>query len=119
MGYKIDKIEKLEIRDRETGKTICEIEPPIGYYTEETPVADNSSVKPAFPKETIVFSATITAPPRPNIMMIISSGDPHFNNKTIMYFYRPKYYNWFQRLICKMFFGITIKQGDELKREFI
>ena len=118
MGYEIDTIEKIEIRDKNTGEKIGEIEPPITCYTEETKASASNNIKIKIPNKA-QFTATIVTPPCPNIMMIISSGDPHFNNKTVMCFYRPKYYNWFQRLMYKMCFGITIKQGDEVKREFI
>ena len=71
-------------------------------------------------KEPTQFTAiSFFTPPRPNIMMIISPGDPSGNSKTVICFYRPKYYNWFQRLMYKMCFGITIKQGDEVRHEFL
>ena len=118
MGYEIDNIEKIEIYDRTTGEKVGEIEPPIVAHTEEVPLAD-TNVRLRIPKEAVQFTATGTlTPPRPNIMMIISPGDCD-NRKTAMYFYRPKYYNWFQRLMYKMCFGIIIKQGDVVRREFI
>ena len=120
MGYEIDKVEKIEIYDRTTGEKIGEFDPPLTAYTEEDPAADEINARLTIPKETAMFSATgIVTPPRPNIMMIISPGDHYGNSKTTICFYRPKYYNWFQRLMYKMCFGITIKQGDEVSREFL
>ena len=120
MGYEIDKVEKIKIYDRKTGELIEEIDPPLKAYTEEDPAADEINTRLTIPKETAMFSATgIVTPPRPNIMMIISPGDQYGNAKTYLCFYRPKYYNWFQRLMYKMCFGIIIKQGDEVSREFL
>ena len=120
MGYEIDSIEKIELYDKETGEKIGEIEPPITCYTEEDPAADEISARPTIPKETAQFSATgFSTPPRPNIMMIISPGDHYGNSKTVICFYRKKHYNWLQRLMYKICFGITIKQGDEVRREFL
>lgn len=119
MGYEIDNIEKIEIYDRTTGEKVGEIEPPIVAHTEEVPLAD-TNVRLKIPKEAVQFTATGTlTPPRPNIMMIISPGDHYGNSKTVICFYRPKYYNWFQRFMYKICFGITIKQGNEVRREFI
>ena len=120
MGYEIDKVEKIEIYDRTTGEKVGEMDPPWTAYTEEDLVIDERNVKLTLPKEATQFTATgIVTPPRPNIMMIISPGDHYGNSKTVICFYRPKYYNWFQRLMYKMCFGITIKQGDEVRREFL
>lgn len=119
MGYEVDSVEKIELYDKETGEKIGEIEPPITCYTEEGPPVDDN-VRLRIPKEAVQFSATgFTTPPRPNIMMIISPGDHYGNSKTVICFYRKKHYNWFQRLMYKMCFGITIKQGDEVRREFL
>ena len=118
MGYELDKIEKIEIYDRTTGEKIGEVDPPIKAYTEGTIKTDPERlvIKP----HQAQFTATsFITPPRPNIMMIISPGNHCGNYKTVIYFYRPKYYNWFQRLMYKMCFGITIKQGDEVSREFL
>ena len=122
MGYEIDKVKKIRIVNKETGEEVYSKE--IGDwdtsmpYTVEEITPDETKARLSIPKET-TFSTTITMPPRPNIKMIISPGDPSGNSKTMICFYRPKYYNWFQRLMYKMCFGITIKQGDEVKREFI
>ena len=118
MGYEIDKIEKIEIYDRTTGEKVGEMKPPITCYTEETEALASNNVKIKIPKDAQFTATGFITPPRPNIMMIISPGDCG-NRKTVIYFYRPKYYNWFQRLMYKMCFGITIKQGDEVRREFI
>ena len=119
MGYELDKVEKIEIFDKNTGKKVGEVDPPITCYTEEDPAADEINARLTIPKE-VQFTATgIITPPRPNIMMIISPGDHYGNSKTALCFYRPKYYNWFQRLMYKMCFGITIKQGNEVRREFL
>ena len=120
MGYEMDKIEKIEIYNKENGEKIGEINPPITCYTEETEALASNDIKIKIPKEATQFTATsILTPPRPNIKMIISPGDQCGNTKTEFYFYRPKYYNWFQRLMYKMCFGITIKQGDEVRHEFL
>ena len=120
MEYELDKVEKIEIYDRTTGEKVGEMNPPLTAFTEEGSAADEINARPTIPKETAQFTATgCVMPPRPNIMMIISPGDHYGNSKTVICFYRPKYYNWFQRLMYKMCFGITIKQGDEVKREFL
>ena len=53
-------------------------------------------------------------PPKPNTMFIISNGDG-YGSKTIIYIYRPKKFNWFQRLMWKWCFGVTIKLGEDLQ----
>lgn len=123
MGYEIEKVKSIRITNKETGEEIYsqeleERDPSIPYTVEES--VEEMNKKLIIPKETIQFTvADFITPPRPNIMMIISSGDHYGNSKRVLCFYRPKYYNWFQRLMYKMCFGITIKQGDEVKREFI
>ena len=121
MGYEIDKVKKIRIVNKETGeeiysKEIKDWDTSMPYTVEDPPADDNARLM--IPKEAVQFTSTIMSPPRPNIMMIISPGDCD-NRKTVMYFYRHKYYNWFQRLMYKMCFGITIKQGDEVRREFL
>lgn len=122
MGCEIDKVKSIRIVNRETGEEIYSQE--LGDwdtsipYTLEEITPDEAEARLRIPKETI-FSTTIAIPPRPNIKMIISPGDPSGNSKTQLCFYRPKYYNWFQRFMYKMCFGIIIKQGDEVSREFI
>ena len=118
MGYEIDSVEKIEIRHKETGEKIGEFNPPITCYTEETEALASNNIKIKIPEDA-QFTATMNIPPCPNIMMIISPGDEYGNSKTVICFYRKKYYNWFQRLIYKICFGITIKQGDEVRREFL
>ena len=124
MGYEIDKVKTIRIINKKTGEEIYSKElgdwdPSMPYTVEEPEVsAEEINTRLKIPKED-VFSMTITMPPRPNIKMIISPGDQYGNAKTHLCFYRPKYYNWFQRLMYKMCFGITIKQGDEVKREFL
>jgi hypothetical protein len=124
MGYEIEKVKTIRIVNRETGEEIYSKElgdwDPSMPYTVEEPSAEEMNKRLTIPKETAQFTATgIITPPRPNIKMIISPGDPSGNSQTMICFYRPKYYNWFQRLMYKICFGITIKQGDEVKREFI
>ena len=119
MGYEIDSVEKIEIRDKETGEKIGEIQPPITCCTEEDPPAGDN-VRLRIPKEAVQFTATgILTPPRPNIMFIISPGRKDGKYATKICFYRPKEYNWFQRFMYKICFGITIKQGNEVRREFL
>ena len=122
MGTEMDKIEKVKIYDRKTGEKIGEFDPPLAAYTEENSKISEDKIV-ANKSNNVCFTATatgtITSPPRPNIKMIISPGDQYRNGYTVLCFYRPKYYNWFQRLMYKMCFGITIKQGDEVKREFL
>ena len=117
MGYEIDNIEKVILRDLTTGEKIGELDTPISAYTEENKTISKDKIMATFPKDAS-FSATIKPPPRPNISMIISPGDQYGNCRTELRFYRAKYYNWFQRLMYKMYFGITIKQGDEVRREY-
>ena len=122
MGYELDKVKTIRIVNRETGEEIYSKElgdwdPSMPYTVEET-TPDEAKVRLRIPKEAM-FSTTIAMPPRPNIKMIISPGNDYRGSKTELCFYRPKYYNWFQRLMYKMCFGITIKQGDEVSREFI
>ena len=117
MGYEIDSIEKIEFYDKDTGKKIAEMDPPITCHTEEDlPAFDNVRLK--IPEDA-QFTATMNIPPRPNIMMIVSPGDEYGHSKTVICFYRKKHYNWFQRLMYKLCFGITFKQGDEVRREFL
>ena len=122
MGYKTDKVKTIRIVNKETGEEIYSKElgdwDPSMPYTVEEITPDEEKVRFCLPKGT-TFSTTIATPPRPNIMMIISPGDPSGNSKTVICFYRPKYYNWFQRLMYKMCFGIIIKQGDEVRHEFL
>ena len=119
MGYELDKVEKIEIYDRTTGEKIGEMDPPIVAYTEENKTISKDKIIGNLPKEAQFTATGIITPPRPNIKMIISPGDHYGNSQTVICFYRPKYYNWFQRLMYKMCFGIIIKQGDEVRREFL
>lgn len=112
MGYEIDKIEKMAICNKETGEELVEIKPPITTLAEELP-PDENNVKLTINKEA-EFTATLTIPPRPNILFIISPGDKEGKYATKVAFYRPKYYNCFQRLMYKMCFGITILQGENI-----
>lgn len=119
MGYEIDKIESMTLYHKETGEKICSLNGIKETALEEpTPEEANERLVTTIPKDT-QFTADIRIPPRPNIMMIISPGDPYGNVKTVICFYRPKYYNWLQRFMYKICFGITIKQGDEVRREFL
>ena len=123
MGYKIDKVKSIKIVNKETGEEIYSKE--LGDwdtslpYTIEESSAEETNKRLTIPKEIAQLTTTgFYTPPRPNIMMIISPGGSG-GNRTVICFYRPKYYNWFQRLMYKMCFGITIKQGDEVRREFL
>lgn len=51
--------------------------------------------------------------PKPNTLFIISEGKDG-GNKTVIYIYRPKKFNWLQRKLWKWAFGITIKHGEDL-----
>ena len=126
MGYEIDKVKSIKIVNKETGEEIYSQE--LGDwdtsipYTVEEPVvsAEETNKRVTIPKEAVQFTATGTIiPPRPNIKMIISPGTKDGMAITALCFYRPKYYNWFQRLMYRVCFGIIIKQGDEVRREFL
>ena len=128
MGYEIDKVKSIRIVNKETGEEIYSKE--LGdwdlsmpYTIEEPTVSAEEMNKRLTIKgsQNTQFTATgtITSPPRPNIKMIISPGDQYRNGYTVLCFYRPKYYNWFQRFMYKICFGITIKQGDEVSREYL
>jgi hypothetical protein len=126
MGYEVDKVKSIRIVNRETGEEIYSKElgdwdVSMPYTVEEPTVsAEEKNARLTIPKETAQLTVTsIMTPPRPNIKMIISPGDHSGNSQTVICFYRPKYYNWFQRFMYKICFGIIIKQGDEVKREFI
>ena len=108
MGYEIDKVKKIEIYDRTTGEKIDELDLPIISNVEEIS-SDEAKIRLTIPKDA-AFTGTIAEPPRPNISMIISPGDQYGNRRTELHFYRAKHYNWFQRLMYKICFGITIKQ---------
>ena len=118
MGYELDKVSKIEIYDKGTGEKIGEMEPPLDCYVDED-LSIKGQVAIKALKEAQFTATGIITPPRPNIKMIISLGDHYGNGQTVLCFYRPKYYNWFQRIMYKMCFGITIKQGDEVRREFL
>ena len=106
MGTELDAIQEVIMYDKDSGKEIGRFNPSQIQATEE-----NSK---------IAYSSNVfEQPPKPNIKFIISPGQKNCQNAFNIWFYRPKYYNWFQRLMYKMCFGITIKQGDEVKREFI
>ena len=123
MGYEIDKVKKIRIVNRETGEEVYSKE--IGDwdtsipYTEEDPAADEINARLTIPKEAQFTATGIITPPRPNIMMIISPGRNDGKYATKITFYRPKEYNWFQRFMYKICFGIIIKQGNEVRREFL
>ena len=124
MGYELDKVEKIRIINKETGEEIYSKElgdwdVSMPYTVEEPSAEEMNEIFTIKGSQSAQFATGIITPPRPNIMMIISPGDHYGNSKTVICFYRPKYYNWFQRLMYKMCFGITIKQGDEVRREFL
>lgn len=58
-------------------------------------------------------SIQISSPSKPNTLFIISEGKDS-GNKTALYIYRPKKFNWLQRKLWKWAFGITIKHGEDL-----
>ena len=105
MGYEIDEIRQVIIYDKDSGEEIGRFQPPISATDESDKIA--------------YTSITIAQPSKPNIKFIISPGQTDGQNVVNLCFYRPKQYNWFQRLMYKMCFGITIKQGDEVSREFL
>ena len=106
MGYEIDEIQEVIIYDKESGKEIGRLKPGQIQATEE-----NSK---------LAYSSNVfERPPKPNVKFIISPGQKDGKNTTHFCFYRPKYYNWFQRFMYKICFGITIKQGNEVRREFL
>lgn len=100
MGYEVDKIQEVIMYDKNSGKEIGRFNPPITAVEESL---------------TVVWEE----PPKPSIKFIISPGRKDGKNAITIYFYRPKEYNWFQRLMYKICFGITIKQGNEVRREFL
>jgi hypothetical protein len=106
MGYELDEIQEVIMYDKDTGEEIGRFNPGQIQPTEE-----NSKVA--------YTSTTIAQPPKPNIKFIISPGQKDGKNATNICFYRPKEYNWFQRFMYKICFGITIKQGNEVRREFL
>lgn len=105
MGYEINKIQEIIMYDKDSGKEIGRFQPPISAIEEKD--------------KATYTSTTIAQPPKPNIMFVISPGRKDGKYTTNFAFYRPKYYNWFQRFMYKICFGITIKQGDEVRREFL
>lgn len=111
MGYELDKVKKIRIVNKETGEEIYSQE--LGDWDPSMPYTVEESDKVAY------TSTTIAQPPKPNIKFIISPGQKDGKNATIICFYRPKEYNWFQRFMYKICFGITIKQGNEVRREFL
>ena len=126
MGYKIDKVKSIRVINKETGEVIYSKElgdwdTSMPYTIEEATVsAEEMNEKLAIKGQPCSeFTMTWEPEPRPNIMFIISPGREDGKYATKIGFYRPKYYNWFQRLMYKICFGITIKQGDEVRREFL
>lgn len=109
MNYKIDKVEKITIHNKETGEKIASFDG-IGEVMEDITKVE-SDVKTLLTK--MPHNSTIFQTPKPNTMFIISNGWGH-GGKTIFYIYRPKKFNWFQRLMWKVCFGITIKLGEDL-----
>ena len=105
MGYEIDTIESMTLYNKETGEEIGRFQPPIQATEENSKLAYSSTV--------------FEQPPKSNIMFIISPGREAGKYATKFVFYRPKEYNWFQRFMYKICFGITIKQGNEVIREFL
>ena len=115
MGYEIDKVESIKLYDRETGEEVGELHN-LEMTTEELTFDSDYAIK-ANDSAKITATGTII-PPRPNIRMVISPGDSYRNGYTTLCFYRPKYYNWFQRFMYKVCFGITIEQGDIVRHDY-
>lgn len=115
MGYEIDQVESIKLYDKETGEEVGEL-----HHIEMVSEALDADNTKCNTKETNSFSVGGTIiPPRPNIRMVISRGDCCRNGYTCLCFYRPKYFNWFQRLMYKICFGITIEQGDIVRHDFL
>lgn len=122
MGYEIDEVKKIRIVNKETGEEIYSKE--IGDWDTSMPytVEDQTAEQPKItsPKNSeLQFSMTLVAPPKPNVMFIVSPGNSDGKYATKFTFYRPKYYNWFQRFMYKLCFGIKIIQGDVVRRGFL
>jgi hypothetical protein len=118
MGYELDKVKKIRIVNKETGEEVYSQE--IGDwdtsmpYTVEDQTAEESKI--AFPKNSeFNFSTTWIAPPKPNVMFIISEAP----NRTLLHFYRPKKFNRFQVWMYKFSFGIKIIQGRNEIHEYL
>lgn len=109
MGYEIDKVEKITIHDKETGEEIASFDG-IGEVMEDITKVE-SDVKTLLTK--MPHNSSIFQTPKPNTMFIISNGWGD-GGKTVFYIYRKKKFNWFQRLMWKVCFGITIKLGEDL-----
>lgn len=122
MGYEFEKVEKIRIINKETGEEVYSTE--FGDWDTSMPytVEDQTVEQPknTFPKNSeLYFSTTWEVPPKPNVMFIVSPGRKDGKYATKFAFYRPKYYNRFQRFMYKLCFGIKIIQGDEVRREFL
>jgi hypothetical protein len=126
MGYKVDKVKSIRVINKETGEEIYSKElgdwdTSMPYTIEEPTVSAEEMNERLVIKDSksTQFTATMNIPPRPNIMFIISPGRKDGEYATKICFYRPKEYNWFQRFMYKICFGIAIKQGNEVRREFL
>jgi hypothetical protein len=91
MGYEIDKIQEVIMYDKDTGKEVGRINPPISAVEE------------------------IVQPPETNTMFVISEGP----NRTLISIYRPKKFNRFQVWMYKFSFGIKIIQGRNEIHEYM
>ena len=101
MGYEVDKIQEVIMYDENTGEEIGRFKPPIS--------ATEESNKNAY------ASASITQPPKPNTVFIISEGP----NCVTINIYRPKEFNRFQVWMYKFLFGIKIIQGRKNVDEYL
>lgn len=119
MGYEIDKIESITLYHKETGEKICSLDGVKETVLEEPTLEGTNEKLIIKERPCSEFTMTFELPPKPNIMFIISPGRKDGKYATKCAFYRPKEYNWFQRLMYKICFGITIKQGNEVRREFL
>lgn len=101
MGYELNEIRQVIIYDKDSGEEIGRFQPPISA---------------AEGNDKIDYTATtLTMPPEPNIMFVISEGP----NRTLMYIYRPKKFNRFQVWMYKFSFGIKIIQGRNEIHEYL
>ena len=119
MGYEIDTIESMTLYHKETGEKICSLDGVKETVLEELTPEEANEKLVVKGQPCSEFTTTLGSDPIPNIMFIISPGRDDGKYATKICFYRPKQYNWFQRFMYKICFGITIKQGNEVRREFL
>lgn len=101
MGTELDEIQEFIMYDKDTGEEISRFQPPIPAIKESDKITYTST--------------SISQPPEPNTMFIISEGP----TQALMYIYRPKKFNRFQVWMYKFLFGIEIIQGREKINEYL